>query len=143
MESSNLSRDRINKILSSSDPYVVLGISKTATKDEMKKAYFKAALLVHPDKTKEPKAEEAFKKLSHVYQALRDGKKVEQQGSRTEPKKPNPSPKPQKQKKTYEGSFDDIFANFFKNKMKQEYVSPQKRVENREFLMKWYYDQRK
>lgn len=124
----------------------MLGVTQTATKDEMKKAYFRAALLVHPDKTKEPKAEEAFKKLSHVYESLRDGKKqsgrVYDSGGNggTGTRKSKPSQKP---KKTYDGSFDDIFKNFFKEKQRQEYVSPQKRAENKEFLMNWYNNQRK
>jgi curved DNA-binding protein CbpA len=41
----------------------VLGIEKTATEDDIKKAYRKLALRVHPDKNRAPEAQEAFKKV--------------------------------------------------------------------------------
>ncbi len=43
--------------------YDVLGIEKTATEDDIKKAYRKLALRVHPDKNRAPEAQEAFKKV--------------------------------------------------------------------------------
>ena len=43
--------------------YDVLGIDKTATEDDIKKAYRKLALRVHPDKNRAPEAQEAFKKV--------------------------------------------------------------------------------
>ena len=50
------------------DCYDVLGISKTASKEEIKKAYRKLALKYHPDKTKGDKAsEEKFKEASEAY----------------------------------------------------------------------------
>ena len=62
--------------------YVVLGVPKTATADEIKKAYYKSALSVHPDRcTSETSAEEKatatkkFQKLGFVYSVLSDEKK--------------------------------------------------------------------
>ncbi|MGH0184099.1 UNVERIFIED_CONTAM: hypothetical protein FKN15_013942 [Acipenser sinensis] len=45
------------------DPFKVLGVEITASDMELKKAYRQLAVLVHPDKNKHPRAEEAFKVL--------------------------------------------------------------------------------
>jgi molecular chaperone DnaJ len=58
------------------DPYSVLGVSKNATQDEVKKAYRKLAMQYHPDKNKgDKKAEEKFKELSAAYEIIGDVKK--------------------------------------------------------------------
>ena len=58
------------------DYYEILGVSKTATLDEIKKAYRKLALKYHPDKTKGNKEdEEKFKEATESYEVLRDEKK--------------------------------------------------------------------
>lgn len=57
------------------DYYSILGISRTATEDEIKKAYRKLALKYHPDKNKTPEAEEKFKLIAEAYEVLSDKKK--------------------------------------------------------------------
>lgn len=58
------------------DPYTVLGVSKSATPDEVKKAYRKLAMQYHPDKNKgDKKAEEKFKEVANAYEVLGDVKK--------------------------------------------------------------------
>ena len=58
------------------DYYDVLGVSKSASKDEIKKAYRKLALKYHPDKNKgEKTAEEKFKEGSEAYHVLSDDKR--------------------------------------------------------------------
>jgi curved DNA-binding protein len=58
------------------DLYSVLGVSKTAEPDAIKKAYRKLASQLHPDKNPgNKKAEERFKKVNHAYDVLGDDKK--------------------------------------------------------------------
>lgn len=55
------------------DYYEILGITKTASADEIKKAYRKAAVKFHPDK--EGGDEIKFKEASEAYEILKDGQK--------------------------------------------------------------------
>lgn len=57
------------------DYYKILGVAKSATDDEIKKAYRKMALKFHPDKNKSPGAEEKFKEVAEAYDVLSDPEK--------------------------------------------------------------------
>ncbi|XP_069126647.1 dnaJ homolog subfamily B member 4-like [Argopecten irradians] len=59
------------------DFYKILGVSKGASDDEIKKGYRKMALKYHPDKNKSPGAEEKFKEIAEAYDVLSDKKKKE------------------------------------------------------------------
>lgn len=65
--------------MSKRDYYDVLGVSKTATADELKKAYRKLARQYHPDVNKDnPEAAEKFKECSEAYSVLSDETKRSQ-----------------------------------------------------------------
>ena len=66
------------------DYYEVLGVSKDATKDEIRKAYKKLALKWHPDKNPENKkeAEEKFKEIAEAYSVLSDPDKKKEYDNR-------------------------------------------------------------
>ncbi|BCS90677.1 MAG: chaperone protein DnaJ [Candidatus Micrarchaeota archaeon] len=57
------------------DYYKILGVSRDATQDEIKRAYRRLALQYHPDRNKDPKAEEIFKKINEAYAVLSDPEK--------------------------------------------------------------------
>ena len=61
------------------DFYEILGVSKSASSAEIKKAYRKKAIEYHPDKNPGDKeAETNFKKAAQAYEVLSDSKKRQQ-----------------------------------------------------------------
>jgi molecular chaperone DnaJ len=85
----------------SADHYQVLGVSRDAGPDDIKKAYRKLARQLHPDVNNEDGAEEKFKLVTHAYEVLSDP----QQRARYD--------SPGAQGFDGFGPFGDIFETFF------------------------------
>ncbi len=60
------------------DYYEILGLSKTASEDEIKRAYRKLALQYHPDRNKGKESEAKFKEVTKAYEVLSDTQKRQQ-----------------------------------------------------------------
>lgn len=62
--------------MSKRDYYEVLGVTRSATAKELKKAYRKLAIQFHPDKNPDDKsAEDKFKEAAEAYEVLNDANK--------------------------------------------------------------------
>ncbi|MFN8524495.1 MAG: molecular chaperone DnaJ [Chloroflexota bacterium] len=57
------------------DYYEVLGVGRSATEDEIRRAYRKLAFQYHPDRNKDDGASESFKEATEAYEVLADGEK--------------------------------------------------------------------
>src|SRR5687767_7290880 len=60
------------------DYYAILGVPKTASQSEIKKAYRKLARELHPDTNKDPEAEKRFKEANEAHAVLSDAEKRKQ-----------------------------------------------------------------
>lgn len=77
--------------------YETLGVSKDASKDDIKRAYKKLAMKMHPDKGGDP---EQFKKLSEAYETLSDDDK----------------------RQAYDNPADDMMSQFFNSMFSQQHA---------------------
>ena len=98
------------------DYYAILGVPRTASAEEIKKAYRKLAQKHHPDVSKEAGGEEKFKEIAEAYQTLKDPEKraaYDQLGSGYQPGQEfRPPPDWERQFRTRSGegafSFEDL-----------------------------------
>lgn len=128
----------IKKILSTKDFYELLGVSKTATEDEIKKAYRKLALKYHPDKNKAPGSDEAFKKIAQAYDCLSNAdkrKKYDEFGNE------DPDTHYQHYRQYYHDDIspEDIFEMFFGNAFFQQ-AGPRRRFVYRQHRPQHHHD---
>jgi curved DNA-binding protein len=93
------------------DYYQALGLERTASVDDVKKAYRKLAHRYHPDVSKDPQGEEKFKEVAEAYATLKDPEKraaYDQLGSRGSGEQFTPPPDWQQRYKTDAAGFDDV-----------------------------------
>jgi len=109
----------VHQIKRQKDYYQILGLERSCTVEDVRKAYRKLSLKVHPDKNKAPGAEEAFKVVSKAFQCLSNEetkKRYDLVGS----EEPDYSRAPaRRHSQGFNGFYDDefdpdeIFRNFF------------------------------
>lgn len=121
--------DAVTKILIAKDSWQVLGVARGTDIITLKKAYRKLAMAVHPDRCKDEKATEAFRKLNSAYEHLTKPHNVDMNGHssyettyREDNSNVNRMPKPTydkwfKKAPTYD---PDIFNDFLRKQMQDE-----------------------
>ncbi|KAL1197005.1 Chaperone protein dnaJ 49 [Cardamine amara subsp. amara] len=109
-------RSIVKEIKSKKDYYEILGLGNTCSVEDLRKAYRKLSLKVHPDKNKAPGSEEAFKSVSKAFQCLSNEearRKYDISGS------DEPVYQPRRAARRNNGFYDDefdadeIFRSFF------------------------------
>ncbi|PZC71215.1 hypothetical protein B5X24_HaOG213927 [Helicoverpa armigera] len=103
---------RVNKC---KDFYEILGVSKEATDSDIKKAYKKLALQLHPDKNHAPGAGEAFKAIGNAAAILTDAEKRKQYDLRGEEPTHAPTTHHQYYSRGFESDLtaEELFNMFF------------------------------
>ncbi|RID42781.1 hypothetical protein BRARA_J02641 [Brassica rapa] len=104
----------VREIKSKKDYYEILGLAKTSSVEDMRRAYRKLSLKVHPDKNKAPGSEEAFKSVSKAFQCLSNDdarRKYDVSGS----DEPSYQTRRRQHHSFYDDEFDadEIFRSFF------------------------------
>jgi len=93
------------------DYYETMAIERTATADEIKKAYRKLAHKYHPDISKDPKGKEKFQEVAEAYATLKDPEKrqaYDDLGRHPAGEQFTPPPNWQQQFHTDQSGFDDV-----------------------------------
>ncbi len=128
------------------DYYEILGVARTATSDEIKKAYRKLAHQYHPDVSKDPAGEAKFKEVGEAYSTLKDKEKREAydalgRHSAGEEFKPPPNWAGNQANSNGQGfSFDDadladLFASFSKQQRNNQQQGRQHSMPGQDYEM--------
>lgn len=102
----------VRQIKTKKDYYAILGLEKSCSVEEVRKAYRKLSLKVHPDKNKAPGSEEAFKKVSKAFKCLSDDesrRQYDQVGLVDEFEHNQQYPVRRRRRRTTNDFFDDEF----------------------------------
>ncbi|XP_077468839.1 dnaJ homolog subfamily B member 12a [Stigmatopora argus] len=104
--------EAVRKIKGCKDYYQILGVEKTASDEDLKKAYRKLALKFHPDKNHAPGATEAFKDIGNAYAVLSNVEKRRRYDQYGEERS---QPGRQRQHRDFEADIspEDLFNMFF------------------------------
>ncbi|MHB1951896.1 MAG: DnaJ domain-containing protein, partial [Acidiferrobacteraceae bacterium] len=99
------------------DYYQVMGLERSASAEDIKRAYRRLARKFHPDVSKEPRAEERFKELGEAYEVLKDPEKraaYDQLGAHWRPGDDfTPPPDWSNDVRGTRSSTDRVFSDFF------------------------------
>jgi curved DNA-binding protein len=128
------------------DYYEILGVSRTASSDEIKKAYRKLAHQYHPDVSKDPAGEAKFKEVGEAYATLKDKEKraaYDDLGRHSTGEEFKPPPNWASSQANYDGqafSFDDIdladlFASFSKGHRHTQHPDQQPAMPGQDYEM--------
>lgn len=99
--------------MGSKDYYSILGVSKNATAEDIKKAYRKIAMKYHPDRNKEEGAEVKFKEATAAYEILSDEQKRKHYDTYGTAEGMGSGGGFEGFSQSGFGGFDDIFSQFF------------------------------
>uniref|UniRef100_H3CTA2 DnaJ heat shock protein family (Hsp40) member B12a n=1 Tax=Tetraodon nigroviridis TaxID=99883 RepID=H3CTA2_TETNG len=102
--------EAVRKIKGCKDYYQILGVEKSASEEDLKKAYRKLALKFHPDKNHAPGATEAFKAIGNAYAVLSNAEKRRQYDQYGEERS-----HPSRHRRDFEADIspEDLFNMFF------------------------------
>lgn len=128
------------------DYYEILGVARTASSDEIKKAYRKLAHQYHPDVSKDPTGEAKFKEVGEAYATLKDKEKraaYDALGRHSTGEEFRPPPNWASNQANYDGqafSFDDIdladlFASFSKRHRHTQHPGQQSAMPGQDYEM--------
>jgi len=114
------------------DYYEILGVSRDATPEDIKKAYRKLAMKYHPDKNPQDKvAEEKFKEISNAYEVLNDQEKRKAYDARGQAGLDDLGFQGFQNTSDIFSSFGDIFADMFGGRFYQRQTGPMRGADMR------------